>query len=324
MLNKMSNLPLVYVIVLNYRGPGLTIKCLDSLLKLGYPNFRVIVVDNGSGDDSVAQLKAATTDPRVNLLINETNEGYAGGNNRGIEKALAEGAEYVFVLNNDTIVNPGCLDPLVAAFEADNRIAIAGCEIRDVGYESSPNRGQRISLFTGKTNHWRHDRPVLSPMDVDFICGAAIMLRASVLREIGAFDSSFFSYCEDADICFRARKSGYRVCFVPGPGVRHLMGATAKAAGNRALVNFCLNRNHIWFVRRHGRLGHRIVFALVTFCYQYPKALLGRVMHGEADLLWPLVKSVWSGYSAYSPYARPSRASGSAPPHFRGHAECAS
>jgi len=320
----MGNLPLVYIVVLNYNGPQMTIGCLDSLLKIGYPNFRVIVVDNGSDDDSVARLKAATTDPRVELLTNRVNEGYAGGNNRGIEKALAERTKYVFVLNNDTIVDPGCLVPLVAAFEVDRRMAVAGCAIEDVGYEFSPNRGQGISLFSGETSHWRHHGSVTSAADVDFVCGAAIMFRASALREIGSFDSSFFSYYEDADICFRARRAGYRVCFVPGPGVRHLMGATAKAARNRSLVNFCLNRNRVWFVRRHGRLQHRIVLALLTFCFQYPKALLGCALRGEFDVVLPLLKAVWVGYREYHPYAAPFRATGVAVRPFSGQTECAS
>lgn len=302
----MGNSPIVYFVVLSFNRAELTIDCLNSVLNIAYPNYRVIVVDNGSDDDSVARLRAAAVDPRMELLTNDKNEGYAGGNNRGIEKALAEGAAYIFVLNNDTVVEPGLLDSLVAAFQADRRIGIAGCALEDVAYKSAHNRGQGVSLLTGRAFHYRHNQPVDGPVDVDFVCGAAIMLRARVLREIGAFDANLFFYCEDADICFRARRAGYRVCFVPGPGVRHLVGATAGAPANRALARFYSHRNRIWLIRRYGGLGHQIVFALLSFCYQYPKMFLGHILRGEFGLLWPLVKGVWNGYSGYRPYAGPS------------------
>jgi GT2 family glycosyltransferase len=315
--------PLVYVVVLNYNRADLTRNCVESALRMRYANFRIIVVDNGSADDSVQRLKAVTTGPRVELMVNERNEGYAGGNNRGIEKALCDGAEYVFILNNDTVVDAACLCSLVSACEADPRIAIAGCKIENLCRPLTIDRGSGISLFTGKAFPWRHDEPVLEPVSVDFACGAAIMLRAKVLRRIGAFDSNFFAFYEDADICFRARTAGYKVCFVPGGGVRHLPGATARAAGNRALVWFCLWRNRIWFVRRHGRLKHRIALAFLTFCYQYPKMLVAHALRGESNLLWPLLKAVWSGYWAYRGYPGPAGA-GRTPPLSLQQSECES
>jgi GT2 family glycosyltransferase len=289
--------PLVYVVILNFNRADLTVNCLQSVLKVRYPNFKVAIVDNGSADDSVLRLKAVTADPRVELLLNDRNEGYAGGNNRGIEKALSDGAAYVFVLNNDTLVEPGCLDSLVTALEADPRIAVAGCEIEDARVKSAPNRGQRISLFTGDASHWGHDDRITSPVDVDFICGAAIILRAKALREIGGFDSRLFSYYEDADFCFRARKAGYRACFVPGPGVRHLTSATASVVRNRAMVCLCLCRNRIWFIRRHGNLLHRVVSTLLSFCYRYPKALLAHIARGEFNLLAVTLKAIWAAYT---------------------------
>lgn len=293
---RTNNPPLVCTVVLNYNGAQMTIDCVNSVLKSDYLNYRVIVVDNASADDSVVRLKTTLTDPRVDLLLNDKNGGYAGGNNRGIVKALSKGAEYVLVLNNDTLIDPGCLRSLVEAMEAEPRIGIGGCRIIDVGYESSPNRGQSVSLFTGKTAHWRDGGPVQAPADVDFICGASIMLRAKILYEIGAFDSNFFMYCEDADICFRARKAGYRVCFIPGPGIRHFTGSTAKGHSVRPLVSFYSTRNRIWFIRRHGKLQHKIVFCLFNLCYQFPRATLAHVLRGQFCLLRPSLSALWHGW----------------------------
>lgn len=288
--------PLAWIVILNYNRPGLTLACVDSVLKLDYPNFHLIVVDNASTDDSVEQFKKAFIDSRIELLVNDRNEGYAGGNNRGIDRAMYEGASYVFILNSDTIVTAGCLEALVAAMEADPRIGIAGCQIEDVGYESTPNQGQQISLFTGITAHWPHCKPALSPTDVDFICGAAILLRAEILHQVGAFDAKFFMYCEDVDIAFRVRRAGYKVCFIPGPGVRHFMSSTAGAAQVRPLVSFYRTRNRAWLIRRHGKLKHRVVFALWAFISLYPKMLLGRIVKGDFHLIWPLLKGMWDGH----------------------------
>jgi hypothetical protein len=286
--------PLVCIVILNYNGAQITLDCVGSVLKILYPNFKVVVVDNGSTDDSVARFKEALADPRIELLVNPTNEGYAGGNNRGIERALEAGAEYVFVLNNDVLAEPGCLAPLVQAMEQDKRIGVAGCPLIDIGYESSPNLGQGISLFSGKTWHWPHQQPPHIPTDVDFICGAAVMLRSETLRRIGAFDAGFFLLCEDADLCFRARRAGYRVCFVPGPGVRHIMSATTKRV--RPRMAFYSARNRVWLIRRHGSLGQRIVFYLLVFCYEYPKSILGGIIRRQFHLLGPTLKGIWEGH----------------------------
>jgi hypothetical protein len=304
------NTPLVYVIILNYNGAQITLDCVRSVPNLDYPNFRVLVVDNASKDDSgvvLAEGIRAIDDSRIELLLNERNEGYAGGNNRGIDKALAAGAEYILALNNDIIAVPGSLAPLVDAMERDRTIGVCGCPIVNFGYESDPNLGQGISLYTGITSHWPHGRDTCQAVDVDYICGAAIMFRAEMLRQIGMFDARFFLLCEDSDICFRARKSGYRVCFVPGPGVRHHMSQTMSR--HRPLTTFVATRNKVWFIRRHGTLAHRFVFNLLSFFYFYPKAILGRIFRRQFDLLQPLLRGIWEGHWKYpGSYARTARA----------------
>ena len=233
----------------------------------------------------------------MRLLINSENEGYAGGNNRGIEKALAAGAEYVLILNNDTVVLPGCLTPLVDAMERDGKIGVCGCSIVNLGHASDPNLGQGISLYTATTSHWQHRRDACEPVEVDYICGAAIMFRVEMIRRVGMFDECFLLICEDSDICFRARKSGYRVCFVPGPGVRHLMSQTTNRYS--CLTTFVGTRNRIWLVRRHGILGQRVVFNLRSFFYFYPKAILGRICRRQFGLLQPLLRGIWEGHWKY-------------------------
>lgn len=289
--------PLVYVIILNYNGATLTINCLNSVLRIDYPNFKVLIVDNASTDDSVTVLQKTFRHPSVELLVNSMNAGYAGGNNRGIERALGYGAEYVCVLNNDTTVEPACLTRLVEAMEGDSRLGIAGCPLLNADTESSPNFGQRMNLFTGTPSLFFGRTQPPHPSEVDFICGAAIFIRVEAVRQIGLFDARFFLLSEDADLCYRARRAGYKVGFYPGPGVCHLGSQTLNR--HRPFVTFLRIRNKAWFVRRHGTRTHWLVFNFLSFFYFYPRTILGRLMRREYKLLHPVLKGIWEGHFGY-------------------------
>jgi len=289
----MENIPSVYIVVLNYNGRQITIDCVNSVLKIDYPNFNVIVVDNASTDDSVAQFREAFTDPRIELLVNDRNEGYAGGNNRGIERALSQGAEYVFILNNDTIAEPDCLGPLVEAMQQDPKLGACGCPISNIGPEGLPNFGQEISLYTGGTRAW-HDPDGTDPCrKVDYICGAAILLRASTIRKTGPFDPAFFLLFEDADLCFRIREAGFGIRMAASSGVRHLESRTRSRFP--ALVKFYGIRNRAWFIRRHGRWYHRGAFALLQFLWLLPRQLVGCAVRARWDLIGPVLRGYRDG-----------------------------
>lgn len=286
--------PLVRIIVLNYNGAQLTLDCVDSALKIDYPNFRVIVVDNASTDDSVVRFREAFTGPRVDLLVNDKNEGYAGGNNRGIERALSQGADYIFVLNNDTIADPGCLAPLVQAMETDPRIGLCAGPIFAGLQGMAPARGEYMSLFTARSRTGE-ENPANGPVDVHYVSGAALLLRSEALRRIGTFNESYFLLYEDNDICFRARKGGFRVCYVPSSGLTHL-GHASLVKRPSSLFYFHLVRNRAWFVRRYGRLPHRLAFVLYSFCYFYPRLLLGRLYHGDISSARAIASGIWDGH----------------------------
>jgi len=119
--------PLVFIIVLNWNGKDDTLECLGSLQQLDYPNFETVVVDNGSTDGSEDVIRSAF--PSVNFIQTGRNLGYAGGNNVGIKHALSHGADYVWLLNNDTTVDPNALTALVETAQADPKIAVVGSKI---------------------------------------------------------------------------------------------------------------------------------------------------------------------------------------------------
>lgn len=250
--------PRVLLVVLTWNGRDDTLACVESILALDYPRFRVLVVDNASIDGTEAALRERFG-TRIDTLRNDTNLLYAGGMNVGLERARQEGAEYVLLLNNDIVLDAGLLRALVAAASADARIAAAGPKIY---YHAEPERlwfaGGELSLWSGWPHHrglrqWdrgQHDRG----RDVDYLTGCALLVRTSVLSAVGLLDAGYAMYAEDADWCLRARRAGFRLRYVPEARLWHKVSASA---GARSLFKMRRRfRSQFRLLRRHARWYH--------------------------------------------------------------------
>ena len=218
----------VGVVVLNYRGVADTIACVESLAELNVP-VRVIVVDNGSADGS-AQRLAAT--PGVELISNESNLGFAGGNNVAIERLLDEGAEFVWVLNNDTVVEPATAGELLAVADADPRVGAVGSVLYDM---ARPDRvltwgGGAVGRWTGRTRDARDEGD-----RVDYLTAASVLLRGDALRKVGLFDRRYFFTWEDVDLCTRLVAGGWRLAVAERARVWHRWGGTLDPLSPRRL-----------------------------------------------------------------------------------------
>ena len=206
---------LIYPIIVNWNLASETIPCIQSLLTAGAPAGQIIVVDNGSQDDSVAQLTACFGD-QIRLISHPTNLGFAGGNNIGIEVALQAGAEWVLLVNNDTVVDATFLQELGQAIGQHPECQIIGPLIL---YFSEPNRiwslGDRLVPGTLITRRLWHDEAVpdtLPPfMAVDFLNACCMLIHRTVFEKIGLLDATYFMYAEDADFCWRARQAGIKL-----------------------------------------------------------------------------------------------------------------
>lgn len=210
--------PLVCIVILNWRGADDTLACVASLRRLGYANFRILVLDNGSGDDSVTRIGEAC--PDLDLVETGANLGFAGGCNVGIRRALALGADYVWLLNSDARAEPGALAAMVDLAETDPGVGAVGSLICDL---ADPERvlawgGGRVDLRFGRPSH------TVAPVadaELDYLTGASLLLRARALEDVGLLDEGYFLYWEEADLCYRLREGGWRLAVAPGSRILH-------------------------------------------------------------------------------------------------------
>lgn len=236
--------PPVHILLLNWHSWPDTIACLYSLATLDYPNFRVLVVDNGSTDDSVARIHA--THPAVPIIETGHNLGFGGGCNIGIRHALGNGAEYVWLLNNDATADSHALAAMVEIAEKDFRIAAVGSVVYEM---DSPKHiqawgGGRVNLWTGQCRH------LTAPGQPDYLTGTSLLLRAKALQEVGLFDEDFFMYWEDTDLSFRIRRAGWQLTVAQDAHVWHKGSATlGKQSPTLALY---YNRSAMRFYRKHA------------------------------------------------------------------------
>jgi GT2 family glycosyltransferase len=241
----------VMVIVLNWNGLADTLACLASLARLDYLAHEVVVVDNGSIDDSVATVRA--TYPRVTLIETGENLGYVGGNNVGLEYARAVGADYALLLNNDTEVAPDFLRLLVEAAEADPAIGIVGPTIY---YFDRPN----VVWSAGGDIDWRRGRTRMIGVDevdqgqfghtvrpVDFVTGCALLIKMSVVERVGMLDPRFFAYYEETEWCVRASRAGFKILHVPQAKIWHKISPDAREASPQA--HYYMTRNRLLLLK---------------------------------------------------------------------------
>jgi hypothetical protein len=215
--------PTVAVVILNTNRREDTLACLASLRQSCYSDARLMVLDNASTDGSPEAIRAQF--PEVQLLPLTDNRGYAGNNNIGIRAALEQGADWVLVLNEDTLLDPDCLSALVQQGESDPRIGIVGPLVY---HANEPGVIQSAGGRLGR--HWLAEHigqnetdtgQFSTPCDVEWISGCAIMLRRALLEQIGLLDERFFYYWEETEWCLRASRAGWRIVHVPAAKLWH-------------------------------------------------------------------------------------------------------
>ena len=250
----------VLAVVVNWNGAEMTRDCCASLAGQTHRNLHVRVVDNGSTRNSVEDLRAAC--PGAEVVGTCRNLGFAGGANAGLRAGEGFAAfDCVWLLNNDAVCDPDALARLLAAAEADPRLAAVGCAMRE-----ADGRGGERRVAAGK----RMQPPFYIPLEPregespDYLCGACLLVRREALAEVGLLDDSFFFFFEDADWSSRAVAKGWRLGVAAGEPIRHLGGGTIRR-NSRNRSRF-YRAGHVRFLRRHAR--HPLLAALPPFAYR--------------------------------------------------------
>lgn len=275
--------PLVSIISINYNQSGVTLEMLDSLQKVTYPNFEVIIIDNASPNDNPDIIPEKY--PDVKLIKSRENLGFAGGNNLGIEDSAGE---YILLLNNDTEVDPGFLEPLVEKFRNNPEIGVISPKIY---FHHTPGMLQftgisKINKYTTRSHGWGHGKRDTGQFDKDsetyFTHGAAMMLPRAVIKKVGMMAPVFFLYYEEMDWVQRIRNAGYQAWYVHNSKIYHKESiSTGKQS---PLKIYYINRARLIYLRRNTR-GINLLLALTfQFLISVPKNLIVFILKQRIDL----------------------------------------
>ncbi|OGG35715.1 hypothetical protein A2363_02990 [Candidatus Gottesmanbacteria bacterium RIFOXYB1_FULL_47_11] len=272
----------ISVIIVNWNGWKDTLICLASLAKIRDINvsLQTIVVDNGSTNESVARIRKKF--PNITLLETGKNLGFTGGNNVGIRHALAQGADFVWLLNNDTFVDKGVLS-FLGAFD-DSRVGVAGCKIyfapgREFHHHryKDTERGH-VFWYAGGIVDWANmyashrgvdavDRGQYDKTEeTAFVTGCSMIIRREVVEKIGMLDDNYYLYLEDLDYCLRAKKAGYKLLYEPSSVVWHVNAGSSARPGN-PLHEYYFTRNRLLLGFRYAPLRTR--FALLREAFRF-------------------------------------------------------
>ena len=247
--------PSVLVVILNWNGERDTVQAIRSVQASDYPSYSILVIDNGSRIQSSDYISKSC--PGVEIARVSRNLGYAGGNNLGFERALEKNFDYCLILNNDATVGPDTISRLVAAYQTDPKIGIAGPVI----YRSDRPHERFYPAWKIDWQRWlfyRVPEGKESPhgiTNVDFVQGCAMMLSRDLLRHVGLFDERYYLYCEDADLCIRAQRAGYRTIEI---STAHAWHKGYGSSGHQSALKIYYGlRNRLLFIGKFAQPGNR-------------------------------------------------------------------
>jgi GT2 family glycosyltransferase len=262
--------PLVSIVLLNWNSWRDTVECVESCMKLTYPNLGIVLVDNGSTDGSEEYLRERY--PDLDFIQTGANLGFAGGNNIGIQHALEKGADYVWLLNNDTVVAPDALGALVSVAEGDDKIGMVGSKIYFydnprllwyAGAEINPLKPHRMHhIGLREEDKGQYD----TQYEPDFVTGCSILAKKQMIRTVGVMDDSYFLYFEDSDWGFKAKRAGWKLVYCPLSLVYHKESLSIGGADSPLMRYYC-SRNFLYFIKRN--LPNKFISSFLYVLFEY-------------------------------------------------------
>lgn len=287
----MTRFPLVTIITVNFNHSETTLELLKSLYDITYPNIEVIVVDNASPDDDPKVIKEKY--PSVILIESVINYGFAGGNNLGIMRARGE---FVLLLNNDVVVPPGFLEPLVQKFLDHPEYGAVSPKIL---YYDKPDTIQyagftfintktvrNATIGKGETDKGQYDED----KETAYTHGAAMMVPMSVIKHVGMMCYEFFLYYEEPDWCNRIREAGYRIGYVHNSKVFHKESVTTGKINT--LKTYYLTRNRLVYMRRNIYGRDFYISLLYQIFIAIGKNALVFLLKGNFRMFWAYARGI--------------------------------
>ena len=272
--------PLVSIITVNYDHPEVTCDLLESLQQISYPTVEVIVVDNASPNNDPLLIQQSF--PKVHFIQSRENLGFAGGNNLGIRAAKGK---YLLILNNDTTVDRGFLEPLVAKFESDPN---AGAVSPKIKFSYTPDTLQftglsSINPYTMRNKGYGYRVKDIGQFEQDsiteFVHGAAMMVPMEVIKKVGLMAESYFLYYEELDWGTRIKEAGYKLWYIHNSVIFHKESiSTGKLS---PLKTYYMNRSRLLYLRRNISGLTFIIAIIYQLSISIPKNALKFLLTGE-------------------------------------------
>jgi len=296
-----ASYPLVSIVTVNFNGSEDTIEMIESLTRITYPNIEIIVIDNHSENDNPRRIKDKF--PNVVLYESNLNMGFAGGNNLGIMRARGE---YILLLNNDTIVDKGFLEPLVAKMQRDPKIGCVSAKLRYyydrsviqfAGYTPIDHRTMRsFAIGYREKDKGQHDQDKETP----YAHGAAMMVSMKVIKEIGIMSYIFFLYYEEADWSYRIKRAGYTIWYVHNSLVYHKESIAVGKLSD--LKVYYQNRNRLVFMRRNVEGKDFYIGILYQLVVAIPKNAFKYLAKGKINYFYAYIRAIgWHLKNAFNP-----------------------
>lgn len=288
---------MISIIILNWNNAPDTIDCLDSLFKINYKEKTVIVVDNASTDGSLEKIRSWCNSNdiahQVHFLALTENRGFAGGNNAGIKLAIELKAEYVLLLNNDTLVPPDFLDQLMKTMQSDPKIGVLGCRIYYFPQQQKIwFNGGRIDYLRGFGTHFKDSFEGLRACD--FITGCLMLIPVKVLQKSGLFDERYFLIAEDSHLSQKIKKAGYKIMVDSRAHIYHKISSTMGGFYS-PLTQYYFHRNRMLFMMYVLTPWQKVPFLLFQFLIVIPLWSLIEIIKGKSRyVFW-----AWRGYKDF-------------------------
>lgn len=278
--------PRVVVVVVTWNRKNDLIECIESLKKITYSNYEMIIVDNGSTDGTAGLV--IDSYPGIECIETGSNLGFSAGNNVGIKRAIEKGADYLLLLNDDTVVDPRFLDELVDGCEKDAQVGIAGPKI--YCFDDPKRLWAAADLKNiGKLDEGQEDKTE----EVTFVVGCAWLIRKDAIDRIGLLDEDLFLYGEEDEYCARAEYAGYKMLFLPRSVIWHKANVQCEHLKPYQVYYNC--RNSL-LVRRKKFNGLRFYVSVVRYLFVIvPLYTLRHVRHGRYYLIGPIYEGLKDG-----------------------------